>query len=968
MSGPSTVTGSGGGGAPGNTQSSQTKVCHLHSKKSKGIKIGHININRIYSKIDQLEHYIRSNDFDIFCVTETWLNDNVSNSHISIDGYKIFRKDRVGKQGGGELIYVKENIKTVCHDSLNSSPVECLWVEVKLPKLNNVIVGCMYRQPKENLDHFDLILDNIEKAFSINDKVIICGDLNYDYQINETLSNNPVYYIESLFSMSQPITSPTRVTKSSSTLIDVILTSIPECHTLSKVNQVSLSDHYLIETSLIAPKTKQNHRTIRFRNYKDFNCEHFYHELNFELEKADLCKSSDPLLAWNKFKDIFLVVSSSHAPFKEIRLKNRNNPWICKETILLMYRRDNLKTKASENKCDSTWKEYKKANKDVAHKIAQSKSQYFENSYKENKDNPNRLWKDLKLCLPNKYNQAIRSDILTAQQLNNFYASIGNNISARFNHLPDSIQLKGEPSIHQFNFRTTSPKSVSQNIAKLPNKSSNDILNFDTKLLKLSNNIISPVLSHIFNMIISTGHIPDDFKLSRITPIYKGKGHIDHEASYRPISISSHIAKLMEYEVNDQLTEYLSKHNFISPDQSAYLKFHSTTTCLHRVTDDWLQNIDDNLITGACFLDVEKCFNAINHKILLQKLKWHGIDNKELFWFKNYLTNRRQCTFYNDQMSDIRPVNIGIPQGAVLAPILFLIFINDLPQNIGNSLCNMFADDVLLYVTGMTMAEVNSKLQECFRLAKAWYDKNKLSINIPKSNVMAISSVYEDTTSLQAPTFDNQSLNIIETSDYLGLTIDKHLLWEHQVRNVFKKISSKIFILRKLSKILNKELLSKIFLSCIQPHIDYASTIWGHCTKKLRQKIQRLQSQAARIVLQNFDYENFHGIELVRSLKWLNFEQRFQYLNCVLMFKGLHGLVPNYISDVIYLEREINEYSTRSSQNNYVHVPKFSSETFHKAFCVSGPQLWNKLPKEIRNMKTLSQFKKACKAHIFSTV
>ena len=188
----------------------------------------------------------------------------------------------------------------------------------------------------------------------------------------------------------------------------------------------------------------------------------------------------------------------------------------------------------------------------------------------------------------------------------------------------------------------------------------NDILQMDAKLLKLSAHLIAPSLADVYNLSPSTPVIPNEWKLARITPIYKGKGDISRECNYRPISVLSHIAKLFERWVCMQLLDYLESNDMITPLQSAYLKKHSTVTCLHKVVDDFCEMIDDGDICGIYFLDIEQGFDTIHHGILLQKLEHYGIQGYALQWFKQYLTNRTQCVRFGNSLSDIKPISIGV--------------------------------------------------------------------------------------------------------------------------------------------------------------------------------------------------------------------------------------------------------------------------------------------------------------------
>ena len=251
-------------------------------------------------------------------------------------------------------------------------------------------------------------------------------------------------------------------------------------------------------------------------------------------------------------------------------------------------------------------------------------------------------------------------------------STIGEKVSTKL-HKQDVQEWKNPSPIYSFTFESICVETVYNDLQSLDCESNSDVLNLDTKLLKLSANVICKPLTHLFNLSLNSKIIPGEWKLARITPIYKGTGDIHLETNYRPISVLSHIAKIFEKRVHEQLVHYLEFHSLITPYQSAYLKKHSTVTCPHRVVDDMCESIDDGLVCGVCFLDIEKCFDTINHDILLQKLKHYGIGGNAFDWFRDYLCGRRQCVRVDNITSELRPCPIGVPQGSILGPILFLL-------------------------------------------------------------------------------------------------------------------------------------------------------------------------------------------------------------------------------------------------------------------------------------------------------
>ena len=291
---------------------------------------------------------------------ETFIDNNVADNEISIDGYSIVKKNR-NRHGGGVLLYVKDGIDYSEITELASEQVESVWRKLMYKK-ETLMLGVVHRPPSSNNDYFNCVLNQIDHAHSLNENIILMGDLNYNYTFDESLSGNPLHQIEVLYNMRQLITSPTRVTLTTSTLIDVLFTNAHNSHVMTGVYDTDLSDHCLIYTvfSKSFVRKERAHKEIKFRNYRNFSPEEFRKEL---LENDSITNTDWPehMLSekWDKFKNVFLTVSNKCAPFETRRLKNRNNPWIDSNIVRLIYKRDYLKRKAVKYKSDELWESYK---------------------------------------------------------------------------------------------------------------------------------------------------------------------------------------------------------------------------------------------------------------------------------------------------------------------------------------------------------------------------------------------------------------------------------------------------------------------------------------------------------------------------------------------------------------------------------------------------------------------------------
>ena len=273
--------------------------------------------------------------------------------------------------------------------------------------------------------------------------------------------------------------------------------------------------------------------------------------------------------------------------------------------------------------------------------------------------------------------------------------------------------------------------------------------------------------------------------------------------------------------------DYLMKYQFITPDQAAYQKHNSTQTAVHRVVEDLLEAWNEGEFAICCFLDISKCYDTINHEILLQKLQTYGISNSELKWFRSYLCDRTMKVNFNDDLSMAAQTNIGLPQGSTLGPTLFLLFVNDLSQSLRHGSLSMYADDGAIYVTDKDVNEAKRKMQIALDDAARWYRENRLQLNESKCYIMHFGD-RKMTDSHQDLHLNGKPIQVVDTVKYLGLIMDNSLSFKHHADNVVSKGKSKLCCLRKLSKFLPEPMLCTIYRSKIEPAIDYLGTVWGH--------------------------------------------------------------------------------------------------------------------------------------------
>ena len=453
------------------------------------------------------------------------------------------------------------------------------------------------------------------------------------------------------------------------------------------------------------------------------------------------------------------------------------------------------------------------------------------------------------------------------------------------------------------------------------------------------------------SMVFSQKHL----KIGKVCPIYKGKGSKSDPDNYRPISVLSVIARLFEKLIHEQLFPYFN--DYLYKNQSGFRPKYSTQTALLNTTNQWFLNIDRNDYNFAVFLDLRKAFDTVNHSILLEKLKFHRIRGTELKWFESYLSERQQYCSINNHDSTLETVKSGIPQGSSLGPLLFLIYINDLPCALENSELDIYADDTGIFVSGKNMRILEEKVNSDLHHVCSWLKTNKLSLNALKCKYMIIGSRYNLSQISNSPNIKILDHNVerVHQIDQLGITVDDQLKWDKHVDKLCKKLSSALFAMNQV-KFLPKSSLLILYRSLVESRLTYSNVVWGNCGTTLIDKLQRLQNRAVELICRESETKDLNSA--FEELSLLNVKQLINYHTAVMTYNSIHGNCPEYLTNLFIPAQKIHNYETRHAQHG-LHPTHMHHVAGLRSFFNKGSHLWNSLPLTVQSAPTLKCFKKS---------
>ena len=565
--------------------------------------------------------------------------------------------------------------------------------------------------------------------------------------------------------------------------------------------------------------------------------------------------------------------------------------------------------------------------------IRTAKTLYFEITFQKFKYDIRNTWKTLndilsrnktKDPLPTKLRDNINAIDITnksdiANTLNNFFTSIGRNLAHNINYTGDKNHRYYLKTNHEkvFKFKEIEQESITMVINSLTNKSSVGIDGISTILLKcIAPSIIKP-LTLIINQIMKTGVFPNKMKFAKVIPIYK-KDDPTQVTNYRPISLLPVLSKVVEKTIAKQLSEYFEENKLFNQNQYGFRTGHSTEHAALELVDKITSQMDNNETPINIFLDLSKAFDTIDHNILLDKLKYYGLDDTAIKLFRSYLTNRYQYVQMENAKSQILEINTGVPQGSILGPLLFIIYINDISQSSDKFDFLAYADDTTLSTTlnkFSTSDDMNISDLINLELYKIneWLEINKLSLNANKSRFMIFHMPNKQIT-LPILQICNTNIEKVNEFNFLGLTLDTRLDWKRHSNNTSNKISRTIGVLNKLKNVLPQHIKTIIYNTLILPHLNYCILCWGFKSNR----VFALQKKAVRII--TCSKYNAHTEPLFKTVKLLKFTDLLKLRELYFYYKFIHGLLPIPLQNWhIIRNTNIHEHNTRRQSNLHIY-------------------------------------------------
>ena len=928
----------------------------------------HLNIHSIQKHIDTLRTLITSLEsdqfqFDVIAISESKLKPNCEPTvDISIDNFHAPISTPSEASKGGVLLYVNKKLNFKPRPDLHiyeSKTLESAFVEIINPKKANDVIGVIYRHPSMAVEHFnDLHIRPLVSTLGLekNKNIHLAGDFNVNLL---NLSSHPLssefFDIMCSNHLLPSISLPTKLNSSDKhTLIDNIFTNCFNPDIISGNILLNISDGHLPSFMLI-PKPNHNHlpkkHNLFKRNIKNFNPD----DKDFPIQKRLMSQKitqldwnhimesdkSDANIAFDNFWSSLEPIIDEFMPLEKVtnkEHKRRFKPWITQGLMNCMRRRDKLLHKYINTKNplrkQAFHSEYKTLRNQIVQLTTHSKNLFYKKYFETNCSNLKKIWSGIKSITNIKQTTSSSpSSICDNDKIVTDPTEISNCFIKTYSSVADDI-LNKRPYNGDGDYKKYLPPSIPNSIridhvdddeicviisACCAKKSSGPFSIPSFILYHMQKELAKP-LSMIANISLTTGIHPEKLKIAKIIPFFK-KGSKLKTSNYRPISLLSNINKIIEKMVYSRVFDFAQKHNLFYNLQFGFRPKYSTAQTLINITENIRDSLDNGIFSCAVFVDFQKAFDTVNHNILLSKLAHYGIRGSMNNWFKSYLSGRKQFVSVNGFDSEMLDMKHGVPQGSVLGPLLFLLYINDLHNSIKYSKTYHFADDTNLLITGKNFYKLQSNLNKDLKGLYKWLLANKISLNAAKTELVIF----------RKPSWNRpiSKIKIAGTriapstnTKYLGIFLDEFLNGSAHCDQLYTKLRRANGMIAKARHHIKHipEHLKTIYHSIFSSHMIYGCQSWGLRENKFVKKIQVLQNNALRLISFAPSFRD-HVSHIYKEFEILKLNDFITMQNLLFVHDYFHNKLPPCFNGYFALSNSIHSHCTRTANQGQLFVP-----------------------------------------------
>ena len=912
-------------------------------------------VNQNKNKLVQFKSLVATKSPHIVSICETWLNKTVEDKDIlSNEEYKIYRKDRDHTRGGGVFLAISSKIKSKRRKDLESKSKyhnEMIVCEAKQSNGKKICIVSAYKPPDDlnyefahNLKH--ILRTAWDKGML---EILLLGDFNFP-EINwetgypRTLGGLCYEVAEAFqdYGLDQLNIHPSR--DDSDNILDLILSNHP--HKVGEIecyHDILSTDHAILDFTYefhsITPK--QNPRVVynfRRANFEALN--EALHNTDWQfLEETDNLDES--LARWeNTVKEI----TDRFIP--KIRVRDMNTtPWIDGDVIHLSNKKETKRRKAKRTGRQRHWAKYREYNQRLQNLIHRKFNNYVANCTGEINDNPRKFWTLVGTKTGNRGypdimkldNESTDTDQGKATLFNTFFGSVFTLPDAN-EELPEVDKVINpylENIVIEEREVETALKAIDPTKATGPD-------NISSRLLKECAESLAYPLTRIFNASLKTGKVPSSWKQAKVCPVFK-KGEKCDIKNYRPISLLAISSKILERCIFNRIIGYIDPQ--ITDCQHGFTTGRSTVTQLLEAYDNISKDVENRKQVDALYLDLSKAFDSVSYPHLLIKLQWFGINGKLLAWFKDYLTGRTQRTGVNGAISDPIEVISGVPQGSILGPLLFIMFINDMPHAIlGDSKISLYADDSKIFKKVDSYHDCMDLQQQLDHLVE-WSKRWRLNFNASKCKIMSITR--------KILPFRYQyhiagtPLERVTSMNDLGILVQDNLLWDDHIRRIVGRANRNLFFIKRaIGEHAPFKAKMILYTSLVRSQLEYGSTVWAPITKQNIELLERVQRRGTKYIC---NYQDLTYKERLLRTKLVPLTFRREMLDCQFAHKARSGILGTYVHDICSVMA--TRHNARLDRDNTKIQPKLvGSETYSHYYTNRLPHIWNSLPGHIRKL------------------